>query len=774
VNYATGNGTAIAGSDYTAKSGTLNWSDGDAANKTFTVAILDDGTYEGNETFAVNLSGASGASLGSPASATTTIEDDEWPPEQVISLAPTQLTPSCPEGQNASNQTFTVWNSGGGNLEYTIADNASWLSITPTNGSGGTNTHTVNYSTAGLPVGTTNTLITITGNATNSPQTILVSLTVIGGPSTRYVNVSNATPQAPYTSWAIAATNIQDAVDAAWAGDTVLVTNGIYATGGKPVHGSMTNRVAVDKAITLLSVNGPSVTTILGQGPVGNAAVRCVYAGSNAFISGFTLSAGATRATGDWFLEQSGGGMLAESDATISNCVLAFNAAAIVGGGAYGGRLVQCVLSINSAVMEGGGAWESGLERCVITVNTAGYYGGGVRGGTARSCVITGNSAAHGGGACDGVLQNCLLSRNTASARGGGANGSVLESCTLSGNSAAAEGGGQWMGSLYNCIVYYNDAPTGPNWVGGSFDYCCTTPTPTNGMGHITAEPRFLDTNDWTDLRLAFDSPCINAGTNEDWMVGAVDLAGHPRIMDGTVDMGAYEFFPFDYVLIEAEDGILTAPIIASSDPAASRGQFIATTNSNNGVAEYAFDAAGGRYVVWARCAAGFPNAAARNSFIVTMDGATNEVWDLFYEMGDAPLTNWTWDLVSTRGASVSPYVNELDPRTFDLAPGTHTLRFQGREYGTKLDALLITSDPGYQPAGLAGDAPVVGVPSLDGVPTLSIRGMRGRTIEIWGSTNLTDGWELLGTFMNHDGVVTFTDPVTNAPQRFYRAIQRP
>ncbi len=77
VNYATSNGTATAGSDYTDRSGTLNWEDGDAASKTFTVPISDDAVTEGNETFTVNLSGATGASLGSPASTTVTIVDND-------------------------------------------------------------------------------------------------------------------------------------------------------------------------------------------------------------------------------------------------------------------------------------------------------------------------------------------------------------------------------------------------------------------------------------------------------------------------------------------------------------------------------------------------------------------------------------------------------------------------------------------------------------------------------------------------------------------------
>ena len=46
-----------------------------------------------------------------------------------------------------------------------------------------------------------------------------------------YVNVNNAASASPFTNWVSAATNIQQAVDAAAAGDDIVVTNGIYATG---------------------------------------------------------------------------------------------------------------------------------------------------------------------------------------------------------------------------------------------------------------------------------------------------------------------------------------------------------------------------------------------------------------------------------------------------------------------------------------------------------------------------------------------------------------
>src|SRR5690349_20235516 len=80
---------------------------------------------------------------------------------------------------------------------------------------------------------------------------------------TRYVNLNNPSPAMPFTDWTTAATNIQDAVDAAAVGDEIVVTNGVYETGARQVYG-MSNRVAITKAVLVRSVNGPSVTTIRG------------------------------------------------------------------------------------------------------------------------------------------------------------------------------------------------------------------------------------------------------------------------------------------------------------------------------------------------------------------------------------------------------------------------------------------------------------------------------------------------------------------------------
>ncbi len=78
VNYATANGTAIAGSDYTAKSGKIKWAVGTSTlTKSVGILLTNDASNENNETFKVNLSGATpaGTTISTP-SATCTIVDD--------------------------------------------------------------------------------------------------------------------------------------------------------------------------------------------------------------------------------------------------------------------------------------------------------------------------------------------------------------------------------------------------------------------------------------------------------------------------------------------------------------------------------------------------------------------------------------------------------------------------------------------------------------------------------------------------------------------------
>ncbi|MFA5996433.1 MAG: Calx-beta domain-containing protein [Candidatus Paceibacterota bacterium] len=76
VHYATANGTALSGADYTATAGDLSWAIGDTAAKTFTIPITNDTTSEASETVNLTLSAATGgATIGSQATAVLTIVD---------------------------------------------------------------------------------------------------------------------------------------------------------------------------------------------------------------------------------------------------------------------------------------------------------------------------------------------------------------------------------------------------------------------------------------------------------------------------------------------------------------------------------------------------------------------------------------------------------------------------------------------------------------------------------------------------------------------------
>lgn len=91
VNYATGGGTAVAGTHYTDTSGTLNWADGEGGVKTIQVPLLDNDTAAADKTFLVTLSAATGGAVLGANPATVTILDDEAVPEVITPPADVTL-----------------------------------------------------------------------------------------------------------------------------------------------------------------------------------------------------------------------------------------------------------------------------------------------------------------------------------------------------------------------------------------------------------------------------------------------------------------------------------------------------------------------------------------------------------------------------------------------------------------------------------------------------------------------------------------------------------
>jgi hypothetical protein len=261
---------------------------------------------------------------------------------------------------------------------------------------------------------------------------------------------------------------------------------------------------------------------------------------------------------------------------------LADEGGGIGNGNGSGPILVKCVFRRNKALNHGSGGGmanssfcEPALTDCTLVENSAAGDGGGIYGAgspTLTNCKFYGNSAVNGGAIhigfqSDPVLVNCLFSGNRAEANGGAvyissARPKVIN-CTFSGNRAQAMGGGIYShsykseGMIVNSILWldtpqeiyandsapvvvYSDVKGG--WLGGGN-------TDIDPVFANSAGPDGLVGTEDDDLRVSIGSPCIDAGQNSFVQVLVdTDLDGNRRIVNGVVDMGAYEYPGLMYV----------------------------------------------------------------------------------------------------------------------------------------------------------------------------------------------------------------------------------
>jgi len=104
-------------------------------------------------------------------------------PAPQIAVSDTELWATCEQGQNAEEQTFQVWNDAGGTLAYTIVENSTRFSVTPTDGTStdesDRGTHTVTFTTDTLEVGTYERSLRIeSATASNNPVTVTLVIEV--------------------------------------------------------------------------------------------------------------------------------------------------------------------------------------------------------------------------------------------------------------------------------------------------------------------------------------------------------------------------------------------------------------------------------------------------------------------------------------------------------------------------------------------------------------------------------------------------------------------
>jgi len=93
VQYSASAGTATAGADFTATSGTLSWAGNDDSSKSFAVTVLNDAVDEPNETVQLALANAAGGATIDPTRQTATLQivDDDVPTGGSPPAAPTNL-----------------------------------------------------------------------------------------------------------------------------------------------------------------------------------------------------------------------------------------------------------------------------------------------------------------------------------------------------------------------------------------------------------------------------------------------------------------------------------------------------------------------------------------------------------------------------------------------------------------------------------------------------------------------------------------------------------
>jgi len=311
---------------------------------------------------------------------------------------------------------------------------------------------------------------------------------------------------------------IQSAIEAAEAGDEVLVAAGTYFE-------------AVDllgKAVILSSAAGAESTTIDGTG-LETSVVRCVSGeGAETVITGFTITRGVAGSPipGQPGFRFGGGLFVMDSSPTIEECRFIDNRAGF-GAGAYFLRsestVRDCLFHDNLANTDGGGAQ---------------FFDGAV---SIEGCVFTLNKApqGHGGGAHFVVgmptVTDCTFANNTATVGGGFSlftNGSTMMATNLQvgSNIASGTGGGIWVNLGADQLLLSGSEVCGnfPNPISGDYIdlgknlFCTGCPGDLNNNGVVDGADISVMLGFWGLSEVGIP---VGADLDNDGVVSGSDLA---------------------------------------------------------------------------------------------------------------------------------------------------------------------------------------------------------------------------------------------------------
>jgi VCBS repeat-containing protein len=282
VDYATSNGTATAGADYTASSGSLTFAPG-VTSQTFTVPILNDGTYEGAESFTINLSAPANAIIAT-GSVTSNIVDDGTGTGGTDNDTPALSVSSLTVGEAGGHAVFTV------SLSNASAQ-ATTVSLGTANGtatSGADYGSTLEVSTDGGTTWTSATAATIAAGSTSvlvrapivsdtldeANETFTLTATRTAGTTSNASAFGTATITDDDNAPTIASVSAATAVEATSLVHTVTLSNGsasvttfslsladVTATGGGVDYTSTLTNAAFSNGVT---ISGGTITVPAG------------------------------------------------------------------------------------------------------------------------------------------------------------------------------------------------------------------------------------------------------------------------------------------------------------------------------------------------------------------------------------------------------------------------------------------------------------------------------------------------------------------------------
>ena len=507
-----------------------------------------------------------------------------------------------------------IHNAGVGGFNWEIVEDCPWLNVDKVSGwVPEVSFETVRLSVlgSGLSVGSyTYQLVVSTAEAQNEQQVVEIVLNVKDPLSV----------PGEYGT-------IQAAVNAAHDGDIVLLADGVYTGVGNM------NINYGGKAITVKSENGPESCIIdCSEGgvqlPGGFEAKGFTFKngeGAKSVLDGVTITNG--NAGG-------GGGIyISGTSPTIRNCILLNNFARNNGGGIYCRQsphmtIKDCKFINNTTDENGGGIYatvESNIsiegcsfvgntasnadgrggaifvsaydvvsniviEGCDLIGNRAGLIGGAMRfqddvNATVLNSKIVNNSSEYDGGVsannCVQVtMTNCLVSGNSSKLGVGGlkinSGNTVITNCTIVNNSGgegqAGALGGRYHG-IINTLFAGNSIPLFDAW-DSTFSYCYFDEDqgyqPGERSDNQSGDPKLTGS-----FHLQADSPCIDAGDNSA-VTQDTDLDGNGRILNGVVDIGAYEYtgvsrliispILFDFSAYHGQPDPISADVILKSD----------------------------------------------------------------------------------------------------------------------------------------------------------------------------------------------------------------